>query len=94
MSAALTPFLGILVDKTGRRVLYMILSSCLLVTAYSLSMTLPACDKCLNEMAPLSLSGFGYSFYASVIWGSIPYTVDPNAVGTAFGMATAVQNLG
>jgi MFS family permease len=94
ISAIITPFLGLLVDRTGRRVLYMITSSVLLVGAYSMSMTFPACDKCLNEMAPLLLSGVGYSIYASVIWGSIPYTVDPNAVGTAFGMVTAVQNLG
>lgn len=40
------------------------------------------------------LIGFGYSLYASVIWGSIPYTVEANTVGTAFGIVTAIQNIG
>merc|ERR1712166_495539 len=32
--------------------------------------------------------------YAAAIWGSIPYIVDENSVGTAFGLATAIQNIG
>jgi MFS family permease len=45
-------------------------------------------------MAPLLLSGIGYAIYATVIWGSIPYTVPPEAVGSAFGLVTSIQNLG
>ena len=45
-------------------------------------------------MYPLILTGIGYSIYASAIWGSVPYVVSPNAVGTAFGLATSIQNIG
>jgi MFS family permease len=38
--------------------------------------------------------GLAYSIYAAAIWGSIPYVVLPHTVGTAFGLAMAVQNIG
>ena len=90
LSAVLAPILGIVVDRSGKRVIWMILSSVILIAAYSTSMTIPACDKCLNEMGPLAMSGIGYSIYASTIWGSIPYTVPSNAVGSGFGLVTAL----
>lgn len=40
------------------------------------------------------LLGVGYSLYAAVMWASIPLVVKPEAVGTAFGVTTAVQNFG
>lgn len=45
-------------------------------------------------MYPLVFTGIGYSIYASAIWGSVPYVVTPNTVGTAFGLATSIQNIG
>ena len=62
--------------------------------AYSSSMMMPECYQCYNELYPLILTGLGYSIYAAAIWGSIPYVVAPNTVGTAFGIATAIQNIG
>ena len=55
---------------------------------------MPECYQCYNELYPLILTGVGYSIYAAAIWGSIPYVVDENSVGTAFGLATAIQNIG
>lgn len=43
---------------------------------------------------PLVLMGFGYSIYACALWGSIPYTVPENLLGSAFGLCTSVQNTG
>jgi MFS family permease len=40
------------------------------------------------------LLGVGYSLYAAVMWASIPLVVKPEAVGTAFGVTTSVQNFG
>jgi hypothetical protein len=39
---------------------------------------------------PLVLMGIGYSVYACALWGSIPYTVPENMLGSAFGMCTAI----
>lgn len=40
------------------------------------------------------LVGTGFSIYAAAIWGSVPYVVKPEQLGTAFGMITAFQNIG
>ena len=45
-------------------------------------------------LIPLTLLGIGYSVYAAALWGCIPYTVPPRLVGTAYGLCTAVQNVG
>ena len=47
-----------------------------------------------SVLLPLTLLGIGYSIYACALWGSIPYTVPENKLGSAFGLCTAVQNTG
>lgn len=44
ISAATSPFLGILIDKIGRRGLLIISSSFILLTAHVINMFLPDCD--------------------------------------------------
>jgi nitrate/nitrite transporter NarK len=94
ISAAASPFLGILIDKIGRRGLLIICSSFILLAAHVINMFLPDCDQCFTEILPLVLVGIGYSIYAAALWGSIPYVVDKRAIGTAFGFCTAIQNAG
>lgn len=43
---------------------------------------------------PLCLLGVGYSVYAAALWGCIPYTVPARLIGTAYGLTTAIQNIG
>lgn len=40
------------------------------------------------------LLGIAYTIYASSLWACIPYVVKPNALGTAFGITMAIQNIG
>jgi len=54
-------------------------------------------DKKVIEITvifPLILCGFAYSFYASGLWPSIPYVVDKQVLGSAYGITTAIQNIG
>jgi len=94
ISAGISPFLGLAVDKYGKRALIISLSSVILIIAFSTSIMLPACDACYNEVIVEVLVGVAYSIYASAIWGSIPYVVEPKTVGTAFGFCMAIQNCG
>ena len=77
ISACGSPFFGFLVDKVGKRALFITLSSIILMGAFTTSYFLPSCDKCYNELYASVLVGMGYTIYCSCIWGSIPYTVDP-----------------
>ena len=94
ISACSAPFLGMFIDRFGKRALLCCLSSCILIIGYTTSMMMPQCDKCHNEVYPLVMTGVGYSIYASAIWGSVPYVVESHTVGTAFGLTTAIQNVG
>jgi len=94
ISAITSPFLGLGIDKFGKRAFLICLSSGILILAYTSSMMMTECYRCYNELYPLVLTGIGYSIYAAAIWGSIPYIVKPNTVGTAFGITTAIQNIG
>lgn len=94
ISAVTSPLLGILIDQVGKRAFLICLSSALLILANLSSMSMPECDRCHNEVYPLVLTGIGYSIYCAAIWGSVPYLVSQSTVGTAFGIATAIQNSG
>jgi MFS family permease len=97
ISAATSPFLGILIDRFGRRGLLIIFSTVFLLIAHTINMFFTNCaqgEHCYKEIGPLVLVGIGYSLYAAALWGSIPYVVQPRTVGTAFGFCTAIQNAG
>lgn len=89
MSACLTPLLGTLVDRHGRRADLVLLSSLtLLLTHLLLSLTaLPAALLLVGI-------GIGYSVFASVIWPAIPSIVERRQLGTAYGLITVLQNMG
>lgn len=94
ISAIASPLLGAAIDKFGKRAFLITLSSVILIIGFTASMMMPQCHQCYNELYPLLFTGIGYSIYASAIWGSIPYVVDKAATGTAFGLATSIQNIG
>ena len=94
ISAIASPFLGAAIDRFGKRAFLICLSSLILIFAFGASMKMPECHQCYNEIYPLVFTGIGYSIYAAAIWGSIPYVVSPAATGTAFGLATSIQNIG
>jgi len=63
-----------------------------------ITLSLPSYDEGSSGkwivLLPEALLGIGYSIYASALWGSVPYVVAPRSVGTAFGLCTALQNIG
>ena len=95
MSAFLCPILGFIIDKFGRRAMWICVSSLLIALSCFLMAALPTYTTgnyiCLG---PLILVGFGYSIYASALWSSIPYLVKPRTIGSAFGLVTSLQACG
>lgn len=95
MSMVLAPGLGGLIDKVGRRALFITTSSFLVAIACFI---MAVCPYTTNPdwacLLPLIMVGFGYSIYASALWSSIPYIVKPQTIGSAFGLATSIQNIG
>jgi MFS family permease len=89
ISAALTPFLGGLVDKFGQRVTLMYLSGFAVALVHGLFGF-----TSISTIPPLVIMGVAYSVYASAIWPSVPLVVKEHQLGTAYGVVTSIQNAG
>jgi len=95
MSAALSPILGIIIDKIGKRAIFITSSSVLVAISCFIAALCPyTSEPNYTCLLPLILVGFGYSIYASALWSSIPYIVPARTIGSAFGLATSIQAIG
>jgi MFS family permease len=88
-SMILAPFAGRLVDKVGRRATFMIAGSLLMIPCH-LAMGLTR----IYPAYPMILLGFAFVLVPAAMWPSVPLIVRSERVGTAFGLMTAIQNIG
>jgi len=88
-SMLLAPFAGRLVDRVGRRATFMIAGSLLMVPCH-LAMGLTR----IYPVYPMILLGFAFVLVPAALWPSVPMIVRSERVGTAFGLMTAIQNIG
>jgi len=84
-----TPLFGLLVDHVGKRSLFMIMGSVLLVPVY---LIMAYSDVTLY--LPMALMGTAFSLIPAVMWPSVAYVVESNKLGTAYGLMTMMQNIG
>ena len=88
-SMVFAPFAGSLVDRLGRRASLMIVGSLVLIPAH-LVMGL----TCWNPVPSMVVLGVAFVLVPAAMWPSVPLVVEEKRVGTAFGLMTAIQNLG
>jgi len=88
-SMVLAPFAGNLVDRIGRRARLMIIGSGLMIIAHlMLGLTH------LTPVVSMIVLGAAFVLVPACIWPCVPLIVDEQRVGTAFGVMTAIQNIG
>jgi len=88
-SMIFAPFAGDLVDRLGRRASLMILGSLLMIPAHLL--------LGITHWSPIPMMvmlGAAFVLVPAAMWPSVPLVVEEKRVGTAFGLMTAIQNLG
>jgi len=88
-SMVFAPFAGRLVDRLGRRASLMLAGSVLMVVAHLMmgwTMLPPA--------LPMIVLGAAFVLVPAAMWPAVPLIVEPERVGTAFGLMTAIQNVG
>jgi len=83
------PFAGGLLDKIGKRASVMVLGSLLMIPAH-LAMGLTH----MSPILPMIVLGAAFVLVPASIWPSVALIVEEQRVGTAYGLMTAVQNLG
>jgi MFS family permease len=85
----LAPFAGRLVDKVGKRATLMIIGSLFLIPSH-LAMGLTK----LYPAYPMIALGAAFVLVPAALWPTVPLIVRKERVGTAFGLMTAIQNIG
>ena len=88
-SMIFAPFAGDLVDRIGKRASLMVVGSVLLIPAH-LVMGITH----WNPIPSMIVLGAAFVLVPAAMWPSVPLVVEEKRVGTAFGLMTAIQNLG
>jgi MFS family permease len=88
-SMVCAPFAGGLVDRIGRRASLMVVGSLLMIPAHLLMGITH-----WNPIPSMIVLGAAFVLVPAALWPSVPLVVEENRVGTAFGLITAIQNVG
>jgi MFS family permease len=84
-----TPAFGFLIDRVGKRSLFMALGSLALVPVFMI-LGYTRWDVWI----PTVLLGIAFSLVPAVLWPSVPHLVDEKRLGTGYGVMTLLQNVG
>jgi MFS family permease len=84
-----TPLFGFIVDRVGKRSLFMTVGSLLLLPVFII---LAYSDW--NLWITTVMLGISFSLVPAVLWPSVAYLVEEDRLGTAYGLMTMVQNIG
>jgi len=88
-SMVLAPFAGKFVDRVGKRATLMIFGSLILIPSH-LTMGLTR----IYPVIPMLALGAAFVLVPAALWPSVPLIVKSERVGTAYGVMTAIQNIG
>lgn len=89
VSAVASPFLGLLVDKTGRNIFWVFLSIIFTMGSHGmLAFTF------INPYISMIAMGISYSLLASALWPMVALVIPEYQLGTAYGVMQSAQNLG
>lgn len=89
ISACASPFLGFMVDKVGKNVLWVIIS-----VAATLGCHCMLAFTFWEPFVAMSIMGVAYSMLACALWPLVALVVPENQLGTAYGFMQSIQNLG
>jgi MFS family permease len=84
-----TPIFGLMVDKVGKRSMFMFIGSLVLIPVY-----LMVAYSNVSLFIPMAMMGISFSLIPAVMWPSVAYIVEERRLGTAYGLMTAIQQIG
>jgi len=89
ISAVVSPFLGGVIDKIGKRAWFVFLSPTFMAVAH----TMLGFTK-IEPIVWMAMIGLAFTFYAAALSPSFALVVPENKLGSAYGVLFAVQNVG
>jgi MFS family permease len=84
-----TPLFGLMADRFGHRAAFMSLGCFLLAAVFPILAYTNA-----NLWITTVMIGIAFSLVPAIIWPAVPYLVEPQRLGTAYGLMTMVQAMG
>ena len=84
-----TPLFGLMCDKLGKRALFMMFGSILLMPVY-----LMMAYQVVPLTVPVVMMGIAFSLIPAIMWPSVAYIVDERKLGTAYAVMFLIQQLG
>ena len=84
-----TPIFGLMCDKFGKRALFMMFGSILLMPVF-----LMMAYQALPLTVPVIMMGIAFSLIPAVMWPSVAYIVEERRLGTAYAVMFLIQQLG
>jgi MFS family permease len=88
-AAYVTPIFGLLLDRTGRNNMLLVVGSLLLPASFIVLGLVPA-----GAGISTALLGLSFSLLPAVLWPTVPKYATPANLGTAYGLMTTLQNAG
>ncbi|KAF2365742.1 Major facilitator superfamily [Trinorchestia longiramus] len=89
ISAVASPVFGILVDKTGRNIIWVGVACIVTFCSHAIM-----AFTFINPYIPMSTMGLSYSLLASSLWPMVALILPESRIGTAYGIMQSIQNLG
>lgn len=102
-----TPLFGLMVDKIGKRSLFMAVGSLMLLPLFliatyappgaMISLWFPSVGSFtvpITLLLVMSLLGIAFSLIPAIMWPSVAYIVEPRRLGSAYSMMTLCQQVG
>jgi MFS family permease len=84
-----TPLFGLMADRVGHRAAFMAFGCFLLAAVFPILAYTNA-----NLWVTTVMIGIAFSLIPAIIWPVVPYLVEPQRLGTAYGLMTMVQAMG
>lgn len=95
VAAIALPLLGFILDRIGKRFLFMLLQVILMIFGHFYILVHPSCVSQCDDISVAFLTyGLTASLYILTGWGSLPLVVRPEHLSTAYGLLSCFQNIG
>ena len=89
-----SPFIGLIIDRFGRRTFWLNLSAVLVFAGLLTFLLIPSHKETIESLVilPLIIFGVGFAIYTATMWACVPLVVEERTLGTSYGVATASQS--
>lgn len=94
-AAAVTPFLGNILDRKGKGASMLILGAVLMIVCHLIfAFVVPTTQSVIITLAAIIVLGISFSLVPAALWPSVPKLIDGKLLGSAYALIFWIQNIG